>query len=53
MDYRYPLIYITIIKLMATIIELVDYIIMLRNRVQELEMQNNILKESINNAKKK
>jgi hypothetical protein len=38
---------------MATIIELVDYIIMLRNRVQELEMQNKLLKENINNIKEK
>ncbi len=37
---------------MATIIELIDYIVMLRNRIQELELQNQLLKENINNGKK-
>jgi hypothetical protein len=37
---------------MATIIELVDYIIALRNRIQQLENQVTLLEQNINNEKK-
>jgi len=38
---------------MPTIVDLMDYIILLRQKIQELESQNKLLQQNLNNDIKK